>query len=304
MGVKGLYSLIKRSGQHVNIHNLKGKRIGIDISYFMYRWGTDNITRYLNFMNLLWSNDNKVLLVFDGKPGQYKVPEVERRKVVAETAEKYAASLQESLTSSDLTSQQKTIIEAAISINLKKASRPTKEKRQRLKKVFYEQLIPMLKSTEEADELLVALNKEGDIDIVISGDTDLLRLGVKCLWVPKDEDGYEYTELEYHKVIQTLTLTDDQFQDMCILTGSAPQIHMNTHLDIRKAWSYIRLYGTLDRVARKHNKIFIGGQASLKQTLFEVKNSVYSNSVSQWLREDEADRLEAWRNGLPMPYKY
>ena len=79
---------------------------------------------------------------------------------------------------------------------------------------------------------------------------------------------------------------------------------MNTHLDIRKAWGYIRLYGTLDRVARKHNKIFIGGQASLKQTLFEVKNSVYSNSVSQWLREDEADRLEAWRNGLPMPYKY
>jgi 5'-3' exonuclease len=270
----------------------------------MYRWGTDDITRYLDFMKLLWSNDNKVLLVFDGKPGQYKVPEVEHRKAVAESAEKYAASLQESLRSCDLSAQERTIIEAAICTNLKKAARPTKEKRQRLKKVFYQQLIPMLKSTEEADELLVALNKEGDIDIVISGDTDLIRLGVKCLWVPKDDSGYEYTELEYDKVIASLALTEDQFQDMCILTGGIPQILMNTRLDIRKAWSYIRLYGTLDRVARKHNKIFVESPSSLKQTLFEVKNSIHSNSVSMWLREDETDRLEAWRSGMPAPYKY
>ena len=304
MGVKGLYSLIKPFGHHVDIHTLKNKRIGIDISYFMYRWGTDDITRYLEFIKLLWSNDNKVLLVFDGKPGQYKLQEVERRKAVAESAGKYATSLQESLKNNDFTSEQKTIIESAISTNMKKSIRPTKEKRQILKKVFYEQLIPMLKSSEEADELLVALNKEGDIDIVISGDTDLLRLGAKCLWVPKDDSGYEYIVLEYDTVLRSLNLTEDQFQDMCILTGGIPQIRMNTRVDIRKAWSYIRLYGSLEKVAKKHDKIFVETLGSLKQTLFEVKNSINSNSVSMWLREDEADRVEAWRKGLPVPYTY
>lgn len=304
MGVKGLYSLVKPFGNHVDIRTLKNKRIGIDISYFMYRWGTDDIIRYLEFIKLLWSNDNKVLLVFDGKPGQYKIQEVERRKAVAESAGKYATSLQESLKNNEFTCEQKITIESAININIRKSTRPTKEKRQLLKRVFYEQLIPMLKSTEEADELLVALNKEGDIDIVISGDTDLLRLGAKCLWVPKDDNGYEYTELDYNTVLRNLNLTEDQFQDMCILSGGVPQIQMNTRLDIRKAWSYIRLYGSLDKVARKHDKIFVESIVSLKQTIFEAKESIHSNSVSMWLREDEADRVEAWRKGLSVPYKY
>ena len=110
--------------------------------------------------------------------------------------------------------------------------------------------------------------------------------------------------LEYDTVLRSLNLTEDQFQDMCILTGGIPQIRMNTRVDIRKAWSYIRLYGSLEKVAKKYDKIFVETLGSLKQTLFEVKNSINSNSVSMWLREDEADRVEAWRKGLPVPYTY
>jgi len=306
MGIKGLYSFIKHLGKPVSIRDASHMRFGIDISYFMHRWGTDDVQQYLDFINSMLVNNNRVLFVFDGKPSKHKETEIEQRRVAASAAEKYATSLQGAMAepTADFTKEQLQILNNTIDLQLKRAMRPTKEKRQQLKRLFYENLIHMLKSSGEADELLVALNKEDDVDILISGDTDLIRLGARRIWVPlNNDDGINYLEFEYSMLLKALNLNERQFQEMCILTGGVPSVQVLKPVDIRKAWSNIRVYGTIQQFMFKNGQEKLYTSTYDKEIIMNKKN-INENMVKQWIREDEYDRLEAWRNGLPPPYKY
>ena len=315
MGIKGLFTFIKHTGKLVNIKNAHNLKIGVDISYFMYRWGTEpaSVAKYLDFIKQFEKNGNKVLFIFDGKPSKYKETEIETRRAVAHKAQEYVTSLSNSLIEEDLTKEQQGIIHKIIKSEKKKAARPTKEQRQWLKRRFYEYKIHMLKSTEEADELLVSLQLNGLIDVIISGDTDLIRLGAQRLWVPIDSNsiygnncssihtGHEFLEFGLTRVLKTLNLTEPQFQDMCILTGGVPQIAVQRHVDIRKAWSWIRVYGSIEGLIDKHPGYWPCDYSSIREKMAVLKSP---GNLDEWVREDERDRLEAWRKGEPPPYTY
>ena len=294
MGIKGLYSFIKASGTNIDIREKSNLRIGIDISYFMYRWGVEDATKYLDFIRTLGTNNNKVLFVFDGKPGKCKDQELEQRKAVVTAAETYETSLEEAIAApnAEFSEEQKWIIHRTIKTEKKKAARPTKENRQRLKRIFYEESIHMLKSHEEADDLLVALCKGNDIDIVMSGDTDLLRLGAKKLWIPIDE--YNYLEFDYINVLKNLNITKEQFQEMCIL--------VTNNVDIRNAWTYIRVYGSIKNLMAQ-KKLPRSWHLSLREVTEQIE-VINTLSVEKWIREDEREWLEAWRAGRSPKYSW
>ena len=315
MGIKGLFTFIKHAGKivHSGSQQTQSLRIGVDISYFMYRWGTESSKKYFDFVQQFEKMGHKVLFIFDGKPSKYKEAEIETRRAVAHKAQAYVTSLSNSLIEEELTKEQQGIIHKIIKSEKKKAARPTKEQRQWLKRRFYEHKIHMLKSTEEADELLVSLQLNGVIDVIISGDTDLIRLGAQRLWVPIDSNsidgnncssihtGHEFLEFSLTRVLKTLNLTEPQFQDMCILTGGVPQIAVQRHVDIRKAWSWIRVYGSIEGLIDKHPAYWPCDYPSIREKIGELKSPA---NLDEWVREDERDRLEAWCKGEPPPYTY
>lgn len=51
----------------------------------------------------------------------------------------------------------------------------------------------MVKAKGEADGLLSALSNRGDLDLIISGDMDLIAMGAKVVWAPQD-DGFSFRE--------------------------------------------------------------------------------------------------------------
>jgi len=269
----------------------------------MYKWGTDNINKYMSFIRNLESNGNKILLVFDGKPGKYKEKEIETRKLVAANAGRYADSLEVELSlQTDLSTDQQAIINDIIVVERKKASRPTKEGRQSLKRHFYEEKINMLKSSQEADDLLVALIKERDIDVIISGDTDLIRLEAAKILVPSEDD--TFLELNYSNILTQLNISGEQFHEMCILTGGVASIEVKRNIDIRKAWTWIRIYGSIENLVMRHNDWWPCNWTILKRKIYELKMEIQSICVLDWILEEEKDRLDAWRSGKDVPYTY
>lgn len=302
MGIKGLFSFIKHTGKIITLNKLNGLRIGVDISYFIYKWGTESPNKYFEFVSELEALGNKVIFIFDGIPSKYKEPEIQTRKQVAAKAASYADSLESSLSEQlNLSSEQTAIITHTIQRERKKGMRPTKEERQSLKRCFYERKINMLKSAEEADELLVALMKNGDIDTIISGDTDLLRLGAERILVPTDESGSNFIELEHSKVLKRLNLNSQQFQEMCILTGGVQQIEVKRRVDIRKAWTWIRIFGSIEGIIENHKDYWPCHWPSVREA---IENLRMPDNVEDWIRKDDMILLEAWRKDLPMPYMY
>lgn len=324
MGIKGLLSFIKSSGKIVNIQtntvgdvgerqNIeKGLRIAIDISYFMYRWGVEDVNKYLRFVRQLESHGHRILFVFDGRPNKYKEKVIETRRSIIEKASANASSLQEVLASSEaehFSEEHKWVLQKTIYIDSKRGTRPTKEQRQALKCKFYENKIHMLKSTEEADELLVSLQNNGHIDIIISGDTDLIRLGTERLWVPTDCDAMgvsKFLEFGLTRILKTMNMTLMQFQDMCILTGGVPQIgNVQKEIEIKKAWSLIRIYGSIKGLIEKHPDMWPCEKGFLdKSRSILEETEKFLDNLHHWVREDERDRLDAWQQGAQPPYTF
>lgn len=302
MGVKGLYSFIKPSGQPLNIKSVHNLRIGIDISFFFYRWGFAPEI-YFNFIRTLQENGNRVIFVFDGKPSAKKDSELEERRRRFNAAEQYVISLEENMATGNFNAQQTEILQRTVDVEKRKLKRPTKEERHFLKQAFYREGIPMLKSMEEADELLVALIRENDIDVVITGDTDIIRLGALRVWMPTNDKATHFLEFNSVKLFKTLGITWEQFQEVCILCGGNSMGFDDTRrIDIRKAYNWIRVYGSIDGIIKRHFDWWPCDFRSIHSRIADAIAFTKNNTVAQWVRDDEKDRLIAWRQGAQMPY--
>jgi 5'-3' exonuclease len=302
MGVKGLYSFLKPSGQPLNIKSVRNLRIGIDISFFLYRWGFAPEI-YFNFIRTLQENGNRVIFVFDGKPGAKKEPELEERRRKFNAAEQYVISLEENMATGNFDAQQTEILQRTVDVEKRKLKRPTKEERHSLKQAFYREWIPMLKSIEEADELLVALIRENDIDVVITGDTDIIRLGALRVWMPTNDNATQFLEFNSAKLFKKLGITWEQFQEVCILCGGNGMGFDDTRrIDIRKAYNWIRVYGSIDGIIKRHFDWWPCDFRNIHERIADAIAFTKNNTVAQWVRDDEKDRLIAWRQGAQMPY--
>ena len=86
MGVRGLQSFLRQYSVPKTFDDLLNpkfsrQRIGIDISFYIYRW-QGNTEKILDFIRALQKNRHQVLLVFDGRAEDGKQWEAQRRRDV------------------------------------------------------------------------------------------------------------------------------------------------------------------------------------------------------------------------------
>jgi hypothetical protein len=299
MGVRGLQSFLKQYSVPKTIEDLlnpsfKKQCIGIDISFYIYKWQGD-IDRILEFINRLYTNKHRVILAFDGRAEDGKQWEAQRRRNAREEELKSAQNLMDVLESpEEISDEHRKQIEQKILEHQKRGWSISKDLRTNVKRRFYEEKIPMVKANFEADGLLASMSANGVLDIVISGDMDLLAMGSKSLWTPVD-DGLSFREYNRNDILQRLSLGDYQFRSMCAMCFTEATADP-TIFDIRQAYQAMRLFRNITTIKQRHPewlKLWPDDQHIFYRNI---------NNPEEWLREDQVPIYKAFINCEPMPY--
>jgi hypothetical protein len=298
MGVRGLQSFVKQYGITKTINDLldvKNSRlkIGIDISYYIYKWQAD-VERILNFIRKLQANGHRVLLAFDGKAEDGKMWEAQRRRTVRDQELKAADAILQYLETEQLKGDERVLLEKKAEEHQKKGWSLTRDVRQALKERLFVEKIPMVKAQGEADGFLAAASSCGDLDLVVSGDMDLLAMGAKILWTPL-EDGLQFREYNREYILQELGLSDWQFRSMCSICFTESSEEQNK-FDIRQAYHSIKVFRSLTQIQAKYPHWL---------QVWPDETHIFYRSVDKvepWIREDQLPIYNAYLECLPMPY--
>jgi hypothetical protein len=301
MGVRGLQNFCrqystKRIFEDLLYPTVAKQRIGIDISFYIYKWQADE-EKLVTFIRDLEANKHRVLLVFDGRAEDGKQWEAQRRRDFREQANKSAEEIRQRLDAEKdtLPEWERRELEREMAEQQKKGFTLTKDMRNRIKERFYTEKIPMLKAKGEADGLLASMSSRGELDIVISGDMDLLAMGTRILWTP-DETGFLFNEYNRDFLLQELKMSDWQFRSMCAVCFTEASEKQNKY-DIRHAYQMMRVHGSIDRIRAKYPEW-------LEAWPEEDTHMFYRpiDTVENWIRDDQIAAYKAFLNYEPMPY--
>jgi hypothetical protein len=299
MGVKGLQNFLKKYSVSRSLNDLLDRknqklRIGIDISFYIYRWQAD-VEKIIDFLRKLEENKHRIILVFDGRAEEGKIWETQRRKEARENEMKSADSIYELLrTEEDITDDQRFLMEQLASQHQKKGWNLTKDVRRSLKERLYVEKIPMVKAKGEADGLLAAMSARGDLDLIISGDMDLLAMGTKTLWTPH-EDGLTFSEYDRAKILEELKLGDWQFRSLCAMCFTETCQQQN-NFSIQQAYQMLKVFRSLSVLKQKYPEWL---------TVWPDDLHIFYRSVDQvdsWICDDQRHYYTAFMNCEPMPY--
>lgn len=301
MGVRGLYTFCKKYGKIITHDQLcsmaQPQKIGIDISHYVFKWQGDS-EKLIRFLRTFQGGSHKPLCVFDGKHEKAKLPEAERRnhKRLHEIQEADRLTLLLEKNREDLSQDQIDTFQNMIASHRRKGWQLTQEVRHTIKRALYAEYIPLVKSEREADTLLASLATHDKFDWVISGDLDLLALGVPNLLIPLQDDIYcEYLHLQYNVVLEALRLSGHQFKQLCAIccTDSAMR---TIPPNISQVYPYIRKYRDIHNVRR--NAPHIAEE-------WPTQNHIYFEYIPKpnvCIFESDYINYIAYMKDSPMPY--
>ena len=229
MGIKGLTQLIKQKSpdsiEHINLHNLRDKRIAIDTSIFLYkslinvRYKGDYLRNksgkiishiqgiYLKTIQYL-SLGITPIYIFDGKPP------IEKKECIQDRNKKANECKEKLELTNDLIKKQ----------SLEKSSiRIKKEYIDDLKHLFNLMGISYIHPDGEAEAYASELCRIGYVDAVVTEDMDTLVYGCplmirKCIDKSVKRSDI-ITRINLKKLLSDLEMNMNEFIDLCILCG-------------------------------------------------------------------------------------
>lgn len=298
MGVRGLYSFLQSYSRKRTFNQLLSgakQRIGIDISYYLYKWQGD-IHRIISFIESFRTNGHTVIVVFDGKAEEGKQWETKRRQTQRNEEMETAQSIKDAIEENkdNLTQEQQAYLESIVQSHEKRGWHLSREVRHAIKNEMYKNFIPLLKAIGEADPLLTSLSIRKEVDCVISGDMDLFVMGTRVQYFPT-QDGLTFNVFNRSNILSAIGLTDSQFRSFCAMCFTE-YTSVIQHLDIRKAYHGIRVFRTLENLKKDHLD-WLEVWPTENHILF--KNL---NDIDPLIRSDEKDRYLAFIHNNPMPY--
>ena len=250
MGVKGLFQFLKRFEREVSIQEyVKGKRIGIDIFWFIHLSKGDMFI-FQNYIHNIIKNAKLVYCVFDGNPSEQK------RAILREQACK-RKEIEESIKSIEqfmkypfnrLNNTDRYIINSYLNDLKRKAWQPPPEYIDYVKRWLENKGCIIHQAVEEADDDLIELEQNNDVDIIITNDSDLLILGsAKILRVYGPLKGAIF---DSKTITENLGFTEQMWKDFMYLCKNIKEN------DIILAYSLISTYKDLDYSLQKYSILY------------------------------------------------
>ena len=206
MGIRNLNKYLRDqcpdSIRVLNMADLDGKRIAVDISIYLYKYEGDNMlleNMYL-MLSIFRHHNITPIFIFDGKPPPEKKELLMKRKEDKKEAQQEYNKLQKSL--EDKIEQVKELIRAYGA-------------------TYYD-------APGEADELCALLVLKKKVWACLSEDMDLFVYG--CSRVLRYFSLMNHSVVLYHMkgILDELSLNQKEFREICILSGTDYNINANT----------------------------------------------------------------------------
>jgi 5'-3' exonuclease len=245
MGIKLLNTFIlknaKNAGVKTHLSELRGKKIAIDVSIYLYRFSVNNnlIRKLYEMCRILRYYKIHPIFVFDGKKrNSLKEKTLKDRsndkKIKSNDYNIMLNKLKESpwLINNIIFNKKLKILERSIVTISSYDIKNTKD----LLDAFG---MSYIQSNGEADELCAALANSGMVYGCLSEDTDMFAYGIKN--VIKYFSFVNNTVIIYNtdKILEKLNLTMENFRDMCIISGTD---YNNSQINIFKLYDIIKRY--------------------------------------------------------------
>jgi len=247
MGVKGLFQFLKRFEKEVSIQSyLSQKRVGVDVFWFLYQSRGD-MFKLQSHLSQVLKTSKEVYCVFDGRPSREKIEilreQAKKRNELGQTIYEIERFL--SYPFHRISTQDKSRLKEYLTQLRRQCWTPSPDFILYVKQwLSTKQNVIVWQAEEEADDVLIQLEQDGNIDVIITNDSDLLTLGAKNVLRMKSPTVGKLFEREYLQ--KKLGFTEKQWQDFMLLCR-----HMAIK-DIILAYSLISVYKDLEYGLQKH----------------------------------------------------
>ena len=227
MGIRNLNSFLRDNAssaiKFINIAEMSGKKIAVDISIYMYKFASDDsLIENMYLMLSVFRHYNIIpIFIFDGKPPSEKRELlIKRREDKKEAEEEYyrLKKLLENNQNMDEADKQDIISNMD---NLKRkfvcVNRSDAEAVKSLIRAFG---ATYCDAPGEADELCAILAVKGKVWACLSEDMDMFVYG--CPRVVRYLSLLNHTAVLYdtRKILETLDVTQTELREICILSGT------------------------------------------------------------------------------------
>ena len=288
----------------IHLRSLRGKRVVVDASIYMYRFNAVNnlIENMYMLCSLFRYYGIHPLFVFDGE----KRRKDKNKTLLRRRAQKVAAknkysqyerelnNLTEELERERLTSKMEELRRSFVTI--------TKSDLEKVKKLLDAYGIMYRTATAEADEFCAAMVIKGIAYACLSEDTDMFAFG--CPRVLKYISLINHTTVMYNlsDILNNLNLTLENFQTICLLSGT-------DYIDANVGGNIFNNYDLYKTFSRNHTGAFIDWMLDNKYLTYKkykiLQNEqkhydksiddVYSDTNYFRIRNREVDRDDLHR---------
>lgn len=243
MGIKNLNRFLrenctKQAISKKHLSYFKNKTVVIDTSIYLYKFSSEDMlmeNMYL-FISVLKHYKITPLFIFDGKPPAEKRDLLRRRKLEKKDAEQKYNILSKELQTISNNKREDLIIELE---SLKRQFvRVREEDVNNVKKLMDAYGVVYYDAPGEADILCAYLLKIGKAWGCISDDMDMFLYG--CPFVLRNLSLMNHTILLYDttKILTELEMTEKQFCEIMVISGTDYNINTNTSLKETINWYY------------------------------------------------------------------
>ena len=245
MGIKGLFQFLSKYETRTSIvQALHNKSVGIDMFWFLHQ-SKGNSQMIQQYLRPIIEHAKEVHCVWDGAPSlktkeMREKREQERQEILQTIAhlDTFIMNQIEQLSEND----HYTLYQYVEQLR-KKAWKPTPNYIDTVKEWLKDEGCYQYSAEEEADTLLMDLEKENTVELVISNDSDLLALGSSRLL--RIYDWEEGGLFDKKSICAQLRWTDEQWDNFMTLCRAMKEP------DIAVAYSLISVYRDLDVIFQK-----------------------------------------------------
>lgn len=326
MGIKDLSQFLRKnypdSFETLNLSDLGGQRIAIDMSIYLHKYiksvGEDLWLKVMiNMLFNLLVNDIQIVCIFDGaNPPIEKLQEREIRASssyrvnniiaevndIVETITESEEVTQEQITRiKELRNLKKTDIDAVsynnVNMVLNTLNTLLQKKQKQIAKILpsYSTVlqefltiagIPYIVADGEAETLCSYLCIKGEVDGVLSEDTDVLVYGTPIFY--SKLKGNSIVRFNFDNLLKELNMDKQEFRDFCIMCGCDYTSHARMinitggrGAGIVTCMKLITKYRTIERIKEKESK---WDTAPIKyercREIFNIDNYDYDKYIS------------------------
>lgn len=259
MGIRYLNAFLKNNCKQgiskIHMEDLSGCSIVIDASIYLYQYEMDNkliesMDKLVNIMNMYNINPT---FVFDGKPPVEKTDIINERKERRKQACIDCKELMEKINDSTIDSTDKNDLITEYEILKRTSVFITREKINRVKKLFDEKNISYYDAPSEADELCAKMVQMKQCWGCMSDDMDMFVYG--CNNVIRNVDIENHTAMLYNltDMLSSLNITYENFKSICIISGT--DYNKETSENDNRTSNHINLYTALKLYNRFIKKV-------------------------------------------------